>query len=145
MVKILFLICAFNFDLDTYRFPPDLDIDLIEHVERAKLFTKRYIPPPNKGRKKKAEEEVVGDETADGDTSDQNENETQIVHKKKKKSSKRRSHNSQEKSLNKEKEGLRIKSAQVNLFYNGLIGSLYWTLLMMKMMKPFLKQRQLYV
>ena len=136
--------CEFNFDSDTYRFPPDLDIDLIEHVERAKLFTKRYIPPPNKGRKKKAEEEA-GDETADGDSSDQNENETQTVHKKKKKSSKRRSHQSQEKSLNKEKEGLRIKSAQVNLFSYVLIGSLYWILLMMKMMKPFLKHKQLYV
>lgn len=123
--------------LDTYRFPANLGIDLIEHVERAKLFAKRYVPPPKKGRKSKATEPKPDANNQDGassssaSSSDASKDESggdngERLSKKKKRKSKKKNHSDKprahrapedasEANLKKEKEALRIKSAMVNL------------------------------
>jgi hypothetical protein len=50
-------------DPDTFVFPSDVTIQMIEAVERAKMFARREPPPPKKSRKRAHLEGLEGDES----------------------------------------------------------------------------------
>ncbi len=103
---------------------------MIEHVEMAKLFAKRYIPPTKKGRKSKVAEpnpnansQNEASSSSASSSSSSNDDEGgedggERIKKKKRKSKKksrsdRHPKEASAKKSKKEKEDLRIKSAMV--------------------------------